>query len=318
MLLLVAWLLSFDRAAPRRLLPLGAGILVLGLTILTNVRVQVAFALAVGLVIALAVTALSRLRASMSLSAAGLLALVAMAAAVVVWSPAANLGLLDPAALERRAAAMELTPMVELTVSKQPTRPPDVLSIGNLVRVNVGTPPHLVTGIIAGWQVSPVAYEVRLDESTVLVVPPDGIYPVNDQTVGWDAVLGRAATGLAAIFAPVASGPRMAQRALAIPDTLYWDALCVLGVFEVYRRLRTALPAPMVLLGVAVIALVVGIALVSNSTGTIVRQRAMLEIAVLVFAASPIYHLMRRLPVLTAGEASRGSRQTSYERRVVA
>jgi hypothetical protein len=319
MLLMVGWLIA-RASAPMRILALIAAAVSLTLLVLSSLRFQAAFAVEVGLVVVAAMRLrLRRARAPLPIGLAVVLGVVVLVAAL---RPPAILNELTPIALEHRAAATELTPMVELTVSKQPPRPaPSVLSIGNIVRVQTGDSSHYVSGIIAGWRAQPLAYEVRLDADTVIVVPPEAIYPFNERTVGWDALLGRALVGTWLVFVPLPLGSHPLQRAAAIPDTLVWDALCVLAAFSAGQAGRK-IPAVSVLILVSTLVVVGGMVLIETSIGTIVRQRAMLEPGLIVVAAVPLWlvwlRLARALGLAQPEELGERARGAPYEPRVVA
>jgi hypothetical protein len=251
--LLVPWLLlgrgDARTAAERIVLATTIG---LALFVMWTYREYAVAAMLAGLLLAAAPPVVGWVRAHRQPAAAvALVLLVGLGVAAprlagVLRSEPVNLALgwLSPRGLEYRAAATELSTIVETDPRKRPAPPsPDIPGVTTIVRVQLPGETELRTGVVAGYEYDPFRYHIKFDKDSDVVVDPDRVQRLTDDNVGWDAPLGRLLDGLRLLIAPPAPFGPLAHVA-TIPDALAWDVLAALAVASAVWMGRRRIPRP--------------------------------------------------------------------------
>ena len=301
--LLVAWLLVCGRQPALRAAMPAIGVFgFLSAWSLSALRPAVVIALVAALIVALVYAVAPRLSTLYRVVSLALLVLALVSAALIVarsGTVATVMALLSPRAIEFRAASTELTPMVEHDHTKLPPAPDDSSrNLGTIVRTPYPDDAHLRTGILSWYYNDVQEYEVRLDEDTVVLRPWDQVYPLTNDNIGWDAVLGRFATGLRLFLVPESlwQGTSI-QKTLIGVDTLAWDVMLVLGLVTAVRYRRGLSPVTLFVVANCVF-LVTGLALASTNLGTVLRHRTMLLPWLVVLVAPTVLDLVARYPIV--------------------
>lgn len=218
---------------------------------------------------------------------------------------------MSPPSLENRAAAFELSTLVEADPRKRPPPPdPSLAPITAIVRVLPPGETAFHTGVVAGYLLDPVRYRIDLDKDTELVVPTERVQLLTDANVGWDVPLRRLVGGIRLFVVPPAPWESLAH-VVTIPDALAWDVLAVLAAYSAWRMPRGSSVTWLVLMAYPLV-MVVALALASSYLGTVVRHRSML-IPWLVLLAVPLLERVRTslrqsaLPGVAGGRMPRPS-----------
>jgi hypothetical protein len=300
--LLVPWLLLrgglVRSAVDRVLLATATG---LALFVMWTLREYAIVGIGAGLALAAAIPLGGRLRAHRrwALALAGVLLVALVGVSTRLDDLARNesvslaLGWVSPRGLEYRAAATELSTIVETDPRKRPAPPdPSISGVTTIVRVLPPGESRLRTGVVAGYEYEPFRYHIKFDKDTDVVVDPERVQRLTDANVGWDAPLGRLVDGLRLLVVPPAPWGSLVHAA-TIPDALAWDALAALAAYAVIRqgRLRRA-PAWLVIVAFPIV-MVLALGLASAYLGTVVRHRSMLAPWLAILAAPAVAELLR-------------------------
>jgi hypothetical protein len=196
----------------------------------------------------------------------------------------------SPRALEYRAGANELTPLLryirEVGLPDAPEH--GYKELGGIVRVLLPGETRLETAALDWYSYDPPGYLVVVSgREGAYYVPPERLFGLTDETVGWDVVAGRFARGLGMLFIPPLPGSEESVRRLMLaPDVLAWTLLTVSAAVVALRRKQTP---TLVWLWLVPVLMVFGLGIASTNLGTLARHRDLVLpwLAILVAPAVP-------------------------------
>jgi hypothetical protein len=228
------------------------------------------------------------------------------------------LGWVSPRGLEYRAAAIELSTIVETDPRKRPAPPdPSIPGIGTLVRVEA---PDDVprTGVISGYEQNPFRYDIKYDRDTNVVVDARFVERLTDASVDWSAPVARLVAGFGLLVLPPWPLESL-THAITLPDVLAWDLLAVLALIDAVRLVvRRPRSGAWLVLVVFPLIMLPALALASSYVGTVVRHRAMLAPWLAILAADLIAACLPAIDRLRLARPSWGVRNEEWGRPALA